>query len=83
MTTFVEMGLLWVIRIIVAMALLFAVFSTNFEFPTAFDPLADVTWEFGVEVPQLVLKHTSQEWRSEHGCNIGYICQADAAAWQR
>ncbi len=83
MTTFVEMSLLWVVRIIIMLAVLFAFFSTNFEFAPAFDPLADVTWEFGTEVPEIVLKHTSQQWRNEHGCVIGYPCQANEAFWQR
>lgn len=82
MTTFVEMALLWVVRLLIVALILFGFFQTDFEFGVAFDPLANVVYDFGAAVPQLVLRHTSLEWRVGHNCFVGYECKG-VASWER
>lgn len=83
MTKFVEMGLLWAMYLAIFLVVLYGFFCLDFEFGIAFDPLAEIVWDSGEAVPQLVLKHTSNEWRIEHNCVVDYPCQASGAAWYR
>jgi hypothetical protein len=81
MTTFVEMSLLWIVRIVIILAILFGFFNMVLEIPV-FDHIADVVYEFGGPVPPIVLQHTTLGWRQEHSCQIGYQCKG-VPAWER
>lgn len=76
MTTFVEMALLWLVRLFMVGVILFVFFQTNIEIPV-YDIYAEVVYDFGGEVPQEVLMHTTDQWRREHNCYIGYVCKGE------
>jgi hypothetical protein len=76
MTTFVEMSLIWILRIAAVIVGMTIFFQGFLEIPV-FDIYADLTYEFGTEVPEIVLNHTTSTWQLEHNCHIGNICQGE------